>query len=459
MIPRRLLPYLALFLALLGLYYGLTWRQARQEAQKTEAKKIFQVKEGEIDALVLKRGQEEVRLVKKDGAWFLTKPVEMRADRNTVESMLTTLAHLQKERDLGQSQDLKAYGLDKPALVVEFTAQDKKPRSLAIGNATPGGMGFYAYQEQAPRDLLLINPGNKASLDRPEKDLRDKTLFAFTPDKVKTVLLKAPETKLVRLEKEGPKSWRWLGRENFPVRGDRVEELVRTLHLAKAKDFVADKPKNLKSYGLAPPQGEIEVVQDKESAKLFLGDKAKEGRYARKAPDGPVVVTDQDLLALAAKALTTLEDRRLWRGEAAKVQRAVWGPPDKTWTGIKEKDFWKITGPGKQEVKQPAVLLEVALWKLQALEFTGAAPPKAPSGKPLYLLELMDAGGKPLFRLEELGREKNQEVLVRIKAGDKTDMGLVPLKAYEGFQKEMARFASPPQGPKAAPGTKTKTEE
>jgi hypothetical protein len=457
MIPRRLLPYLALFLALLGLYYGLTWRQTREEAQKTEAKKIFQVKEGEISALVLKRGPEEVRLAKKDGEWFLTKPLEMRADKATVDSILSTLAHVQKERDLGSSEDLKAYGLDKPALVVEFTVQDQ-PRRLAIGNATPGKAGYYAYQDQAPGNLLVINPGNKESLDRPEKDLRDKTLFAYTPDKVKSLHLKTPGAVTAQLEKLGPNSWRWVGREKFPVRGDRVEELVRVLHLSRIKDFVADAPKDLKSYGLAPPRGEVAVVQDKEPERLLLGEKAKEGGYARKAQGGPVVVTDKDLLALVTKTLAGLEDRRLWRGQAAAVQKVLWGPPDKTWVGIKEKDFWKITGPEKQEVKQPAVLLEVGLWKLQALEFTGSAPPKTLPGKPLYLVELIDGAGKPLFRLEELGRDKNQEVLVQIKVGEKTETGLVTQKTYLEWQKEMTRLASPPQGMKAAPGPKGKKD-
>lgn len=457
MIPRRLLPYLAFFLVLLGLYFGLTWRQAREEAQKTEAKKIFQVKEAEIDALVLKRGKEEVRLAKKDGAWFLTKPLEMRADKASVDSILSTLAHLQKERDLGSSEDLKAYGLDKPALEVEYFVKDKS-RKLAIGLATPGEMGFYAVQDQAPRHLLVINAGNKESLDRPEKDLRDRAIFAYTPDNVKSLHLKTPGAADVQLDKVAPKSWRWVGREKFPVRGDRVEELLRSLHLAKVKDFVADAPKDLKSYGLTPPRGEVAVIQDKEPERLFLGEKAKEGGYARKASGGPVVVTDKDLLALITKSLGSLEDRRLWQGQAGAVQKVVWGLPDKTWVGIKEKDFWKITGPEKQEVKQAAVLMEVGLWKLQALESTGSASPKAPPGKPLYLIELIDGAGKPLFRLEELGREKNREVLVRVKVGDKTEIGLVPPKTYLDFQKEMTRLANPPQGPKGAPEQKSKKE-
>jgi hypothetical protein len=456
MIPRRLLPYLALFLVLLGLYFGLTWRQTRQEAQKAEGKKIFQVKEGEISALVLKKGKAEVRLAKKDGDWFLTKPLAMRADKDMVNSILTTLAHLQKERDLGKTEDLKPYGLDKPTLVVEFTVKDQ-PRKLAVGNATPGEMGYYVYQDQAPNQLLVINPGNKESLDRPEKDLRVKTLFAYTPDKVKSLQIKIPGA-AAQLEKTGPNSWRWVGREKFPVRGDRVEELVRVLHLTRVKDFAADAPKDLKPYGLAPPRGEVIVTQDKEPEILLLGDKAKEGGYARKAPGGPVVVTDKDLVALVTKTLGTLEDRRLWRGQAAAVQKVVWGPPDKTWVAVKEKDFWKLTGPDKQEVKQAAVRMEVGLWKLQALAFGRTVTPKTPPAKPLYVLELLDGSGKPLFRLEELGREGDKEALVKIKVGEKTDTGLVPLNAYLDFQKEMTRLASPPEAPKAAPEPKGKAD-
>lgn len=453
MIPRRLLPYLALFLVLLGAYFGLTWYQAREEARKTEAKKIFQVNKGEITALVLKRGKKEVRLAKKDGAWFLTKPLKIRADQTTVSALLSTLAHLQKERDLGKSKDLKTYGLDKPTMEVEFAVKDKK-RRLVIGNATPGKMGYYAYQDQAPQELLVISSGDKSSLDRPEKALRDKALFVFTPDKVKSLRFKIKGAKEVKLDQVGPKSWRWVGRKKVPVRGDRVEELVRLLHLARAKDFVNDAPKSLKPYGLAPPRGEVTVVVDKKPQRLLLGDKTKPGEYARKAPAGPVVVADKDLLAQLTKTLGRLEDRRLWRGKNTAVKKVIWGPPGKTWQGIKEKDFWKITGPGKKELKKPAVRLEVGLWKLQTLELIRPVPPEKAKGKPLYVLELADGSGKSLFRLEELGQGKNKGLLVRVKAGDKTETGLVAPKAFQAWQQEMARLTRPPKSPKAAPGTK-----
>lgn len=459
MIPRRLLPYLILFLALLGLYAGLSWRQTRQETAKTEAKKIFQVKQGDIVELVLKRGKEEIRLAKKDGEWWLTKPLKMRADPAMVDAMLYTLASMQKERDLGAG-DLKTFGLDKPALVVEFAAPGKGGR-LVIGNATPGNLGYYAYRDQDSRHLLTINSGNKSSLDRPLADLRDKTIFAYVPAKVKSLQIKIGTAAPVQLEKAASGSWTWKGREKFLVRADRVEELLRFLQTSKVKEFVSDAPKKLATFGLAPAMGEVEVIQEKKPEKLFLGAKIKGGDYARKAPDGPVVVTDKDLLAQIAKTLTSLEDRRVWRGQAAAVQKVMWGPPDKPWTAVKEKDFWKITGPDKQELKQPAVRLEVGLWKLQALELGRPAATKTPPAKtppkPVYVLDLLDGSGKSLFRLEELGREKSQEVLVRVKAGDKTDTGLLPPAAYQEWQKEMARLASPPPGPQTPPAKQGKS--
>jgi hypothetical protein len=456
MIPRRLLPYLVLFLALLGLYAGLSWHQSRQEAEKTAAKKIFQVKQADISALVLKRGKEEVRLARKDGEWLITKPLKMQADKATVDAILSTLAHLQKERDLEGGADLKAFGLDKPPLMVEFTASGKSGR-LVIGNATPGNLGYYAYRDQDSRHLVVLNPGNKTSLDRPLADLRDKTIFAYTPTKAKSLAIKIGGAKAVHLEKGAGGSWRWMGREKLPLRGDRVEALLRFLQTAKVKEFVSDAPKKLAAYDLAPPLGEVTVVQDKEPERLLLGARAKGGDYARKAPGGPVVVTDKDLLAQITKTLATLEDRRLWRGEAREVQKVVWGPPGKTWVAVKEKDFWKITGPEKQEFKQPAVRLEVGLWKLQALELAQPAAAKTPPAKPLYVLELLAGAGKPLFHLEELGRAGDKEVLVRVKAGNQTHTGLVSPGAYQEWQKEMTRLASPSPGPQTGPEKKRKS--
>ena len=212
-----------------------------------------------------------MRLVKKDQDWHLTAPVNTKADQTIVDSMLTTLARLQKERDLGEEKDLKPFGLDKPGLVVKFTAQGQ-PHQLAVGAKVPGDQNYYALRDQDPH-LLTISMGNKDSLDRQLLALRDKTLLAFIIGEVKGLKVKGPKT-AVALEKTGPQTWRWVGRPDFRVRGDRVEKLLRDIHIARARNFMEPPPKKLADLGLAPDrQIEITVVTPAGDQVLWLGAK------------------------------------------------------------------------------------------------------------------------------------------------------------------------------------------
>ncbi len=48
MTPRRLLPFLAVFLVLAGSYFFLEWHRSKKAREKEEAKRIFAVKETDI---------------------------------------------------------------------------------------------------------------------------------------------------------------------------------------------------------------------------------------------------------------------------------------------------------------------------------------------------------------------------------------------------------------------------
>jgi len=443
MTPRRLLPYLLLFLVLAGTYTALKWHQERRQAQEQQAKKVFQVKEGEMGELALIRGKEEIRLTKTGEDWHLTQPLKTRADQETVGRMVTTLAHLQKERDLGAEQDLKSFALDQPPLIVEFTAQGKTHR-LLIGGKVPGDKGYYSLKDQE-RNLLLISAGDKDVLDHPLSMLRDKSLLLSSPEKVKGLKIKAGNT-AVQLEKLGPQSWRWVGREGLQVRGDRTEGLVRQLHAARLKDFVDEAPKNLRTYGLAPqPQTEVVVVLDQGQEILLVGSQTAQGVYARKGQEGPVVLIGKDLATQLANAPTFLEDRRLWAGPAGEVHKLVWGQPQNRWTAVKEKDSWKITGPQGQESRQSAARLDAALWKLTQLEYKSLSPQAtAPAKGGSYLVETYDGAGKLLFRLEEVGKKGETEVEVRAQKGEMTLTAWLSRENYGTFQGELVRLTGPP---------------
>jgi hypothetical protein len=451
--PRRLIPYVVIFVVLAGAYAGLRWHQAQKMTREAQAKKVFHLTQTEISQLSLVRGSGTVSLAKKHKIWQVTAPLSTKADQTIVDNMLTTLAHLRKERDLGAQKDLKPFGLVKPALVVKFTAKSKA-HHLAIGARTPGGENYYALADANPH-ILVISEGTKDSLDRTLLALRDKTLFPIISMEVKGLKVVTGKT-TVDLKKTATADWHWVGRPKFKVRGDRVNKLVRDLELAQAKNFVEPTPKNLKPLGLVPGREmTVTVATTTGNHTLLLGaKKGKKGKevYARKGTGGPVMLVDANLPAEITETMGELADHRLWSGAILKVHQMVWGPPGKTWTAKKVKENWEVTGPEHAATKQPSVRMEMALWDFKKLTAVKALPAAKAGATPVYSVELLDKAGKRMFRLDDLGPQGKKNLKVVTQEGKNTMTVLTAQGPFQQWQEEMGRLVA--KAKQAAPAPK-----
>lgn len=465
MTPRRLLPFLAIFLVLAATYFTLEWHRGKVARQEEEAKKVFAVPERDITAITLKRPSEEIRLVKEGKNWRLTSPVKEQADNVAMNSLLAGLSQLRFTRDLGAEKDLKPFGLDQPSLVVTFTA-GKKSSTLDVGKKAPGDQGYYARKGQDSR-VLIINNADKESLDRSLADLRNRALFDFAADQVKSLKVKTASTQVV-LEKKD-RTWTWVGHEQVKIDQDRLERLLRYLSLARAREFVPGPitGKDLKTYGLAPPALEITVATDKGEQSLLLGSRKQNECYARQGEQAPVVLTENLLLDFFTEPLEKvaglksnplwehvrgvfpayLEDRRLWSGEVKDVASLSWGSKELTWTAAKEGDFYKLTGPDNKEVRQPALRVELVLLKLRDLEAAIQLPSVNPQEKAKSFLELRSADGKTLFRLDELGVVNDQSKIRYTRGTELPKEALVARTAFEQWHQNLDRLTVPPPSP------------
>lgn len=460
MTPKRLLPFLVVFVVLAGTYFILEWHRGKVTRDEEEAKRIFVVKEPDITAITLKRNSEEIRLVKEEKTWRLDHPLKDRADNVTMNSLLATLSQLRLTRDLGPEKDLKPFGLEQPPLIVSLTVGEKS-HTLNIGKKAPGEKGYYARRDQDPR-VLLIDSSTKESLDRPLADLRNRALFDFSVEQVKALRVRTGATQAVFEKKDG--RWTWAGRDAVKVYPDRLERLLRFISLARVKEFVPDLPKDLKTFGLAPPLLDLAVETDKGEQRLLLGSRKKEECYARQGDQGSVVLMENLLLDLFTVPLESvadlrknplwehvrgtfpnyLEDRRLWTGEVKDVASLTWGSPEKTWTAVKSEDFYQFSGPDKQELRQPAVRVEVALLKLRELESEPTPSSGKPEDKVKNLVELKGADGQTRFRLEELSVSPGQ-VKVRYSVNAESPReAMVSKQAYGVWQKELEQLTVPP---------------
>lgn len=441
--PRRLIPYVVVFLILAGTYLGLRWHQAQKETQEQQAKQIFNYQEAEITALTLKRGSEEVQLTRQGAVWEMTKPVKAKTDPETVGHLVRTLAELKKERDLGTGE-AKTFGLDETALSLSFTAKGEQHR-LVVGEPVPGGRGHYARKDDGP-NVLMISTGAREALNQQALSLRDKTLWAFDPAQVKAIKIRTDKT-LVDLEKNGA-AWRWVGRADFKVRAERVEALLRQLKQARIIDFPAAAPKDLRAAGLAPQAKTAVTLTTPQGAEtLSLGVGTGSEVYARQGDHGQVVKVGKELPEQIARAASTLEDRRLWSGSIVEVGTVVWGASGKNWTAVRTPDSWNITGPENVELKQDFQRLQMLLSNFQNLEYLSLLPRAGAPAKEAFRVEFYDLAGNPIFNLVELAKKGDiAEVLAR--SGNTTIAGAVPQKNFTSWQEELSRLTTPPATPK-----------
>ena len=131
----------------------------------------------------------------------------------------------EKAADLGQ------FGLASPAVEITIGLKDGKSRKLLIGDDSPAGGGSFAKLDGDAR-VFTIAAYNKAGLDKTPRDLRDKRLLIFDPEKLTRVELSA-KGQTVEFGKNSQNEWQIIKPQPLRADGGQVDDLVRTLEEAR----------------------------------------------------------------------------------------------------------------------------------------------------------------------------------------------------------------------------------
>jgi hypothetical protein len=222
---------------LLLLSAGIWWSNKKAAtADKTPTEntttKLLSVPEDQIQEIEIKRRLgETIRLRRNDSRWQIIAPEPLRADPDTISSMLSTLSSLSSERTVEEkATSLDQYGLTPAAIELTITDKNKKGTRLLIGDATPAGTAVYAAIAGDPR-VFALSSYKKNSLEKSPNDLRDKRLLTFDSDKVSSIELTAKKQTIAF----GRSKDEWQIVRPKPFRADRsqVEDLLRTLREGK----------------------------------------------------------------------------------------------------------------------------------------------------------------------------------------------------------------------------------
>jgi hypothetical protein len=395
---------LAVILLALGVFYYVYEIRLGPGREKAEGRKgrLFTVETADVNELLIERQGEKVHAKREADGWQLLSPVKARADKGTVEDVLTSVVTAKSDREVAATPtpaELADYGLDKPAVDLNLVLKDGKQLSLALGAKSPTGTWVYARESDKPA-VHTVGDTLLRDATRPLGDFRDKTIVAFDRKDVTGFEVQTRDDAMTLESADG--KWRVTRPVSLTADADLVRDFLDKLQSAKVKEFVAESPASRAPWGLdRPVRVSVHTGKDKSRATrtLLLGrlDEQKKGVYAMREGESSVLLLPDEVWHAVPRTVATARDKTVVDFDRDKVKRIDIESGKGVVTVAKEGDQWRITAPEAlpaDQVEAGAVLFKLKELKAQAfLSEDGSLIPRL-LGKPEVRVTLTQDGVK-----------------------------------------------------------------
>jgi len=231
----------------------------------------------DVTSLKIELTNRVFMLVKTGELWQIKQPLDVRANANTVNSILDDLEFAERTRTITPKElkgmKLAEFGLEKPR--VRATLQTKKgPIEISVGSETPTKDALYI-QVQGSKNVLVGPKTVYERLDQKLDDLRDRVVLDFLPATATRLEIKSAD-RVIELAKSASTTNAgslWMLTRPLSVRADpnKASQLLADLSELRVQDFVSEDPKDLHTYQLDEPEREITVWTGESGKTLLLG--------------------------------------------------------------------------------------------------------------------------------------------------------------------------------------------
>lgn len=305
-----------LLAALSGVLYWSNHKKTSASEVKVSSDappKILSLTQSDITRVDIKqKGKDDIDLEKNDaGKWQLAGKKPLRADQDSVSSVLSTLSSLDSERLIeAKASNLSEFGLAQPAAELDVTEKDNKTQKLLIGDSTPTGNAVYAALAGDPRVFTLENY-NKNSLVKNENDLRDKRLLFFDQDKLTGVELQAKKQDLEFARNK--QQWQIVKPKPYRADDSNVEDLIRKLADARMDLTVPEdvQKKAAANFAAGAPVAVAKVTDNSGTEELQVR-KNKDDYYAKSSAVDGVYKVGSDLGVALDKGVDDFRTKKLF---------------------------------------------------------------------------------------------------------------------------------------------------
>ena len=247
---------------------------------------LIPIKSWTAESLTVASQRASFSLRRQGENWELTQPIEDRAERGGVTTLLNRVGSLRISRfvdDAPPVERLSEWGFDRPMAELTVTGADApKPIRVFFGKPLAEAAEMvYAKRSDEPA-LYAVAASDVEALLVDSHGLRSKACFEFFTGQVTKIALENGRTRWSAVKQA--ERWKAEG-TNAELETKRVEDFLNTAADLRLGGFVEDAPADLVRYGLAPPQGTIAIWTAGAAApqRLLIGEAIEKttNRYGR----------------------------------------------------------------------------------------------------------------------------------------------------------------------------------
>jgi len=314
-------------------------------------RQVFDFQHDAVARLAIERDGTRIVCEKKDGKWKLTSPVALDADENGINNIIGTMNDLTAGEFVADSpkpDDLKRYGLDKPALRITATIEEKeqKPDDKKGAEAKPDDKKKQAAEKKTSTKTLLVS----RKLDGQTYGIEQGGTLVFTikswdADSLRSEVIpttlaefaEADATSLTIAHRGKPEivvekkndAWTITKPKKADADQEAVKKILDALHDLKGRRCLDYEGKNLAAYGLEPPEVVVTVkVKDKPDVVLKIGkplpdEKAEPGSAAVRGDAKQVFLMPKGKVDDIAKSLADLQKKPEPKAQPPKKEKAA----------------------------------------------------------------------------------------------------------------------------------------
>ncbi|MBZ0263882.1 DUF4340 domain-containing protein [bacterium] len=274
--------YLVVAVVVLIALYFLLEQGAVPEA---EMKMLVEVDSSLVSEVTIYKEGETVTLERRPDSWYITNPIDYKANNSFVKTMLGKFEEMRIESEISHSEEKFAdFEVDAEQGVRLTIKQGNKADEIVLGKTASGYRHTYA-REEGKNTVYLIKGSYGSSFNRSAENWRNKLISDFEQEEV--VAIHTPKMDLVK----NTEGWQTTtpGGDSFPADEKKADQVARQLAQLRTSNFPDSTEYEMINFENPLTTIKVELASGGERTLKFWVDPGAEGRYFFKYQDDPWV--------------------------------------------------------------------------------------------------------------------------------------------------------------------------